>query len=263
MPYRIDLPAPPDDALDRLVALGALDVELTPGGLAALLPDAVPPAAVAHALGKDGVTVSPAHGRDDDSVWILTPRAVRTRRLLIVPAGTPAPAGALALSDGSAFGTGLHATTALCLEVLEESIESGTPSAVLDVGTGSGVLGLAALMLGVPHATALDIDPSALRIAGENARTNGLHDRLRLVQGGPDAVEGAWPLVLANVLAAPLIEMAPVLVTRLRSSGRLALSGIPESMATEVERVYTRLGMRAVERRSRSGWSVLLLQASW
>ena len=263
MPYRIDLPDPPGEALDQLVTLGALDVELTQRGLAALLPDAVSPTAVARTLGRERVAVSAAQGRDDNSVWVLTPRTVRTGRLLIVPAGTAAPAGSLTLHDGPAFGTGLHATTALCLEALQETLESDMPSAVLDVGTGSGVLALAALLLGVPRATGLDIDPDALQVAKENAMANGLEGRLQLVKGGPDAVEGVWPLVLANVLAAPLIDLAPTVVKRVSGGGRLVLSGIQESMTQEVERAYTRLGMRTFRIDARGGWTALVLQPSW
>jgi ribosomal protein L11 methyltransferase len=98
------------------------------------------------------------------------------------------------------------------------------------VGTGSGILALTALKLGVPQAVGLEIDAEALPVAAENARRNHLADRLHLVLGGPEVVEGHWPLVVANVLAAPLMEMAPVLVRRLARSGRLVLSGIPCSV---------------------------------
>ena len=173
---------------------------------------------------------------------------------MIAPQGVHAPPGALRLTDAPAFGTGLHPTTALCLEALEEIVAAGPPDCVLDVGTGSGVLALAALLTGVPRAVGLDTDAGALAAAGEHARLNQLVDRLTLVQGGPDAVKGTWPLVLANVLAAPLIEMAPVLVRRIGHGGQLVLSGIPWSVAPEVEQAYGRLGMRpAGARHARDG----------
>ena len=178
-------------------------------------------------------------------------------------AEAPAQAGTLRLIDSTAFGTGHHPTTALCIEALEESLTSGIPSSVLDVGTGSGVLALAALMLGVPRATGLDIDAEALKVAEENARLNDLSDRMHFVLGGPDAVQGAWPLVFANVLAAPLIEMAPVLVRRVASRGRLILSGIPSSLETEVRESYTHLGMWHIRSRLRGGWAAIVVQASW
>jgi ribosomal protein L11 methyltransferase len=167
------------------------------------------------------------------------------------------------LIESPAFGTGLHSTTALCLEALEDLIDSDRPEHLLDVGTGSGVLALAALQLGVCRAMGIDIDADALRAAAQNAHLNGLGDRLELRHGGPDTVDGTWPLVLANVLAAPLIEMAPVLVRRLGHHGRLVLSGIPSSVAGEVEQAYRRLGLRTTGRRTRDGWDAIVQAASW
>ncbi len=264
MPYRVDIARAGDAALDRLVELGALDVDRSPGGgIAALLPDAVTPEQVARALGIDDLSISPAVGRDAASVWILSPRATRIGRLRIVPAHAGAEPGALRLTDSAAFGTGLHPTTAMCLEAIEEALQPSTPSALLDVGTGTGVLALAALLMGVPQALGLDIDAEALRAAAENARLNTLERRLHLVRGGPDAVTGSWPLVVANLLAAPLVDLAPVLAQRVGHHGRLVLSGIPSSVSGDVDQAYRRLGMQHVRAQSRAGWSALVLQASW
>jgi ribosomal protein L11 methyltransferase len=264
VPYRIDLRDADEDALDRLVELGALDAELADdGGVSALMPDRVVPEDVARALGVGAVAVSPATGRDDGSVWVLAPRPIRIGQLQLVPSHAEAGAGVLRLIDGAAFGTGLHPTTALCLEALQAAIAIDPPGAVLDVGTGSGVLAIAALLLGVPQALATDIDDDALHIAAENARINGIADRLTLTRGGPDAVDGVWPLVLANVLAAPLIEMAPVLVRRLGRRGRLALSGVPSAVEADVSQAYRRLGLRHIATTSRAGWIALVLEASW
>jgi ribosomal protein L11 methyltransferase len=284
VPYRVDIRGRRggDDAraLDRLVELGALDVESSPdGGMAALLPDSVMPERIANALGVgvDDISVSPAVGRDADSVWVLGPRTIRIGRVRIVPAHFDAEPGAdadadpnadadaLRLIDASAFGTGLHPTTALCLEALDEAMQipDALPGAVLDVGTGSGVLALAALRLGVPRVTAIDLDDAALRVAAENARINGLQERLQLARGGPETIAGTWPLVLANVLAAPLIEMAPALVRRVGHHGRLVLSGIPSSVEADVDRAYRHLGMQRVDVRTRAGWVALVLRASW
>jgi ribosomal protein L11 methyltransferase len=263
VPYRIDVTRPPGDALDRLVTMGALDVEPAGRGLAAIMPDGVAPAAVAAALGVSRVKVSAAVGRDDGSVWVLSPRAVIAGGIVIAPPGVDAPPGALRFADTPAFGSGLHPTTALCLDALEEACGVGVPAGVLDVGTGSGVLALAALMKGVGRAVGLDTDAGALQAAAAHARLNHLDGRLTLVAGGPEAVDGTWPLVLANVLAAPLIEMAPVLVRRVGHGGRLVLSGIPRSLAGDVERPYRRLGMRPARHLTRAGWTALVMQASW
>jgi len=264
MPYRIHLHDAGDGALDRLVHLGALDVEQLPdGSIAALLPDGVTPERAADTLGAGSFSTAPATSRDGGSVWILTPRATRLGRVRIAPAGVDAGADAILLIDSPVFGSGLHPTTALCLEMLDGLIGDDPPVSVLDVGTGSGVLALAALWLGVPRATAIDIDDEALRVAGENARLNGLVSRLDLVHGGPDRLNGAWPLVVANVLAAPLIEMAPALARRVGHYGRLVLSGIPRSAAADVAGAYRHVGMRHADTRSRSDWSALSMQATW
>jgi ribosomal protein L11 methyltransferase len=274
VPYRVDLCHGGDDALDRLVELGALDVESPRDGvMAALLPDRVTPEHVASALGigVDDITVSPAVGRDDDSVWVLSPHAIRFGRLRIVPARVDAEPDAepepdtLKLIDAAAFGTGLHPTTALCLEALDEAMQipPAPPDTVLDVGTGSGVLALSALRLGASRAMAIDVDDEALRVAAHNARLNGVSDRVQFARGGPETIAGTWPLVLANVLAAPLIEMAPALVRRVGHHGRLVLSGIPSSVEGDVDRAYIHLGMQRVAVQTRAGWVALVLRASW
>jgi ribosomal protein L11 methylase PrmA len=252
VPYRIDLRGAGHAAFDRLVELGAIDAEFSDdGGIAALMPDGIAPEQVKSALGVTDISISPAVGRDDGSVWVLNRRPIRIGRLQ------------LTLADAPAFGTGLHPTTVLCLELLEEAVQFAPPNAVLDVGTGSGVLALGALMLGVPQVLGIDIDDGALRVAAENARINGLNERLQLTRGGPESVTGTWPLVLANVLAAPLVEMAPALVRRVGHQGHLVLSGIPSSVEPDVDQAYRRLGMRRVRVKSRGGWVALVLHASW
>ncbi len=263
VPYRIDISCPPHDALDQLVQLGALDIEPVSDGLAAIIPDGVTPDAVAGALGVASLAVSPAVGRDHGSVWLLRPRAVRIGSILVAPPEVAASPDALRLTDSTVFGTGHHPTTALCVEALEEALTTAVPDSVLDVGTGSGVLALTALMMGASRAVGLDIDADALKVAAEHARLNNLADRLQLVLGGPDVVDGAWPLVVANVLAAPLIKMAPVLVRRVGCRGRLILSGIPWSLESEVRQTYQRLGMPHIRSETRAGWTVLVAQPSW
>jgi len=263
LPYRVDFSPAGSDALDRLIELGALDVESSHDGMAAVLPDSVKPEQLAAALGGKSFTVSHAVGRDAGSVWVLGPRPISIGRLRIVPADREHAPDTIRLIDTSAFGTGMHPTTALCLEALQEILQITLPNAMLDVGTGSGVLALAALTLGVPRVLAIDIDGHALHVAATNARINGIDDRLQLVRAGPDSIEGRWPLVLANVLAAPLIEMAPALVRRVGHRGQLVLSGIPSAVEPDVHHAYRRLGMHRVNAESRAGWVALVLRASW
>ena len=118
-------------------------------------------------------------------------------------------------------------------------------------------------MIGVPRALGIDLDDEAIRVAAENARINEVGDRLQLQRGGPETVTGTWSLVLANVLAAPLIEMAPALVRRIGHHGWLVLSGIPSSAESDVDQAYRRLGMRRLRVTSRAGWVALELHASW
>ena len=263
MPYRLDVRGAEATAADRLVDLGALDVDGEGDAVAALMPDHVSPEEVRRAIGRCELSVSPAIGRDEGSVWRLRPGASRVGRTHLRPISLGVEPGSLALIDSAVFGTGLHPTTALCLEMIDEIVGGDPPAAVLDVGIGSGVLALAALHLGVPHATGIDLDAEALRVAAENARINGLSDRLHLVDGDAGSLEGTWPLVLANVLAAPLIEMAPVLVRRVGHYGRLVLSGIPVSVEADVARAYTHLGLRHLATKRREGWIALLMHASW
>jgi ribosomal protein L11 methyltransferase len=272
VPYRIDLPHTSGRAFDTLVDLGALDVEADEHGLAALLPDSVSPPAVAERLGvcdiRD-IRVSPAMGRDDGSVWTLKPRIVRAGGFVIVPAGAAAPSDAahrtLLLADRRAFGTGLHPTTAMCLEAIDGFLGASRGDAVrvLDVGTGTGILALAALRRGAERAVGVDVDDAAVAAAVENARLNGLADRFHAVRGDADAVRGSWPLVAANILAADLMEMAPALVRRIASRGVLILSGIPHAVAGEVSRSYTRFGMAQTASLERGGWTALVFTASW
>ncbi len=264
MPYRIVLQQVDERALDQLVQLGALDVELIPqGGLVALMPDGVAPEQVASTLGLDDVTTAPAAGRDEGSVWMLSLRPLQIGRLRIVPADVEAAAGSLRMIDGPAFGSGFHPTTALCLEMLDEIVTDQSPRSLLDVGAGSGILALAALTFGVPRAVGIDIDADALSYAARNRDLNGLRDRLHLVRGGPDVLAGTWPLVAANILAAPLMEMAPTLVRRVGHHGELILSGVPASLERQVGDIYRRLGMQRVRAAVRGGWVALLLRASW
>jgi ribosomal protein L11 methylase PrmA len=263
VPYRVDIRAADSTAADRLIDLGALDVEAVDGGVAALMPDRVSPDEIARAIGVHDLAVSAAVGRDAGSVWRLRPGAIRIGRIRLRPIAMGREPGSLALIDSPVFGTGLHPTTALCLEAIDEIVESDPPSDVLDVGTGSGVLALAALSLGVPRATGIDLDPDALRVAAENARLNGLDDRLRLSAGSAGSLEGAWPLVVANVLAAPLVEMAPVLVRRAGRHARLVLSGISESLEEDVARADRHVGLRHLATKKRDGWIALVMRVPW
>ena len=180
-------------------------------------------------------------------------------RLWIVPSWhEPPEPGAvnLHLDPGLAFGTGTHPTTALCLAWLDGLAVADRlhDQAVLDVGCGSGILAIAAIKLGAPRATGTDIDPQALQASRDNAERNGIEDAdLRLCY--PEQLEtSAFPVVVANILAGPLVELAGESAARVAPGGRLALSGILAAQADTVLAAYAAQGLIMDEPTIRQGW---------
>ena len=160
-------------------------------------------------------------------------------RLWIVPSWHDAPdpdAANLMLDPGLAFGTGTHPTTALCLEWLDGQDPHGKQ--VIDYGCGSGILGLAALLLGADHVIGVDTDPQALEASRENARRNGVEDSKLDLFLPDNEPETKADIMLANILAQPLIGLAPHLASRTRPGGDLVLSGILSNQAREVMAAY-------------------------
>ncbi len=157
-------------------------------------------------------------------------------RLWIVPSWHDAPDPAainLELDPGLAFGTGSHPTTRLCLEWLEASLTPGC--SVLDYGCGSGILAIAAKKIGAGETVGVDIDPAALAAAADNAARNGV--TLRLLHSSEPLAQ-RFDRVVANILANPLVLLAPLLSARLAPGGRLALSGVLASQARRVIAAY-------------------------
>lgn len=150
------------------------------------------------------------------------------------------------IDPGMAFGTGNHETTQLCLAHLETILAESPGLDLLDVGCGSGILSIAAVLSGAREATGVDIDPDAVRIAAENAALNGVAEKLHLSDTPVGSLEGTWPLVVANILAHILIEIAPHLGLRVAPGGRLLLSGILATQAADVERAYAAEGLTLV-----------------
>jgi ribosomal protein L11 methyltransferase len=160
-------------------------------------------------------------------------------KLWIIPTGFPLPeqenAVCVKLDPGLAFGTGTHPTTALCLQWLDGQDVQG--KTVVDFGCGSGILAIAALLLGADKAVATDIDPQALTASADNAVKNGVEARIRCCLPGQMPALQA-DLLLANILANPLIELAGQLSALVRPGGLLALSGILREQAEAVRRAY-------------------------
>jgi ribosomal protein L11 methyltransferase len=152
-----------------------------------------------------------------------------TESITIRPPWRPAPPGAgrvLVLEPGRAFGTGLHATTALVAGILDASRASLRGAAVLDAGCGSGILSLVALALGADRAVAFDVDPEVVPIVRQNAEQNALANRVEVFAGTIADLRGTFPWVLANIEAKVLDEMAEDLARVLAPGGHLVLSGI-------------------------------------
>jgi ribosomal protein L11 methyltransferase len=157
------------------------------------------------------------------------------------------------LDPGLAFGTGTHPSTAMCLDWLAANDIRG--KTVLDYGCGSGVLAIAALKLGAAHAIGIDIDPQALTATRDNAESNAVSARL-VCAGVEQAVDDVVDIVLANILARPLVELAPMLAARTRQGGAIVLAGLLERQADEVRAAYSAWFDFDADAR-REGWSRL------
>ena len=155
-----------------------------------------------------------------------------------------------------AFGTGTHATTRLCMELLEQSVTSGCT--VLDVGCGSGILAVCGVLLGASHADGVDIDELAAKIAGENAALNGVEDRTHFVQGDlTDKISGQYDVICANIVADVIIRLCPSIRQFLKPDGYFLASGIIDERSVEVEKTIRDCGMRIIDRREEAGWVAL------
>lgn len=216
-------------------------------------------------LDLDNTSELPWHLRQvPDADWVrLTqsqfgPITVGTR-ILIVPSWhadqmpvAPEPRRiAIQLDPGLAFGTGSHPTTHLCLEWLADELPKG--ATVLDYGCGSGILAIAAVLLGAGQVTGVDIDEQAVQATRDNAQTNNVEVHSMLPD---DLSEGHFDVIVANILSNPLKVLAPMLAGRVRSGGQLILSGVLERQAQEVAAAYAPWLLLTVWQ-ARDGWVCL------
>ncbi len=192
----------------------------------------------------------------------FAPFALTPRVTIAPPWSVPAAregTRVLVLEPGRAFGTGLHASTSLVASLLEPRAASFAGQAILDVGTGSGILTLAALALGAGRAVALDVDPEAVAVTRENAQRNGLADRVEARVGSASDAGARYPLVLANIEARILLPMAEDLARTVAPRGTLILSGILAGERDAIVQRYGALGLAHEETAGRGeaageGW---------
>ena len=214
--------------------------------LTALFPADAPMDSVVMRLQSDlGLTALPPHriepleDRDWAREWLKDFKPMRFgKRLWICPtAYTPPDPSAinLILDPGLAFGTGTHATTALCLEWLDSTDMRG--QLVVDYGCGSGILAIAAARLGAPEVWAVDNDPQALVASRDNAARNGVTEALHICLP-PAFSDMLADVLLANILAGPLVSLAPLFAAHLKPGGRLVLSGILKTQEPDIRRAY-------------------------
>jgi ribosomal protein L11 methyltransferase len=175
-------------------------------------------------------------------------------KLWVLPSGMRAPADPqavlLRLDPGLAFGTGTHATTAMCLQWIDGQELAGLR--VVDYGCGSGILGIACAMKGAQSVICVDNDPQALEATAANAARNGVSKRI--VCQVPEAYrENCADILLANILSRPLIDLAPRFLGSLRPGGRIVLSGILQEQAEEVARAY-RKSCGEMDLHAQEGW---------
>jgi ribosomal protein L11 methyltransferase len=205
--------------------------------------DAQLPQAMSAAFGASGVDPACAYevSRVEDEDWVrrtqaqFTPQEVAPRLWIVPSWHAPPDPGAtnIVLDPGLAFGTGTHPSTRLCLRWLSETLTGGEH--VIDFGCGSGILAITACKLGAAHAFGIDIDPQAVAAATDNAQRNGVD--ATFVSAAED-VRSPAGVVVANILAQPLIVLAPLLAGLTLRGGRLALSGILAEQADEVRETY-------------------------
>ena len=236
-----------DELSGRLSALKAHLERLPEFGLAPLL---------------DGLTLTYAEEEDWANAWkqYFKPTKVGDR-LVIVPsweAYAPAPDELiLKLDPGMAFGTGGHPTTRLCMQVLETTVKPGMK--IADIGTGSGILSIAAARLGALQVLATDIDPLACRIARENVVVNELEGAIAVLDLAQfDSKAQECDLIVANILAATIIELAPSIAPRLKPGGIFIGSGIVTEYHAAVREALAEVGLELIETRSEDIWVCLV-----
>jgi ribosomal protein L11 methyltransferase len=236
----------------KVTALFAGDVDLEP--IRAEIPDTL--------LAKNSRSdITTLRDRAWERVWMddFSPIQMGPRLWICPSWSEPPDASAINvyLDPGLAFGTGTHATTAMCLAALDDAVRGG--ERVVDYGCGSGILAIAALRLGASSALGVDNDPQALTASRDNAQRNQIEasslDILCPESPGIDAWEGNSDLVVANILAGPLLTLADELIALMTPGAKLLLTGILTEQAPELIERYARVNLRVSD--TRDGWVLM------
>jgi len=165
------------------------------------------------------------------------------------------------MDPGQAFGTGQHESTRLALSLLTTCLSRQPVERVLDVGTGTGILAMAAILFGADSVVAIDNDPEAVRVAAENVAANGLAEKISVSITDLVDVQGPFPLILANIVHDVLVEMAPQFKALLSPGGRVILAGILSGeQEKNIIRVYGELGFHLQTSEHEGEWAALLLE---
>jgi len=208
-------------------------------------------------------TVRIVDGDEWIEVWKKHFRPIHLGRIVVVPEWieySPAQDEKIVLLDSNmAFGTGEHETTSMCVELMQEYITDN--SVCIDVGCGSGILGISAVKLGAKKAYLTDIDPIAVDSATHNAALNGVQNKTVVARS--NLLEGAdivGDIITANITAEILCMLAPSIPKNLKEGGTLILSGIIEDRLDMVKRVYGEQGLKIVKERKKGEWYALVLK---
>lgn len=286
--WQVTVPATPEttDALTNFLweqgALGVVEEEMPPdpARLRAFFPESTSSTALVravrdycaslHALGVAATAPEPEIAPLHDAAWAsawqqsFPPRAVGERLLVTPPWETGVAADGrlvLVIEPGRAFGTGHHGSTEGCLVLVERAIAARpAPDRVLDVGTGSGILAVAAIALGAARVVAIDIDPDATAAARANAARNDCADRIEIALAEPGEVDGTFPLVVANLLTHAHVALAGAYARLVAPGGALVLGGILADEDEVPARAVEPVGFARRDRVVIEGWSSLAFE---
>lgn len=167
----------------------------------------------------------------------------------------------LHIDPGAAFGTGTHATTCLCLNMLEKYVKNGDK--MLDIGCGSGILAIASVLLGAESAVGVDIDAQSVKTAGENAEINGISDKTRFIVGDlAEKVQGRFNIVCANIVADVIIKLFSTVKDYMTENGVLITSGIIDIRESDVLKAAEENGLKVLQAEKKDNWCSLVLSAN-